>query len=386
MQTIKLFLLCFIFIIISTNQSYSLPRFSLRLDGKCSDCHVNPTGGEMRNHDGWTWSKNSLAMISPHKEFEMTNKIAPNIEFGFDFRGNYLIGKNEPLTKSTKSDFQRMEGSIYTSVSLAQKIQAYARYDFIWGIWEAYGLAKVLPNNGYIKGGSFMPNYGIRIDDHTAYIKGGDLGYLFATHKRQGLIYDPTYVETGVEIGQYISDFAFITASVGHPNSSLYGSPNLFSSDPTYTARIEFTPEVSNLFSLSFGGSFASFKDQRLDKNFKTIYPNVNMFGGFAGISIGEFVLEGEFDMAKDYMQFDSSTTAMMVQAAYTVTKGIDAVVRYDRFDPNIKLSSDDHSRIVLGLEIQPYSFVEIRPQYRIQMEHPDVKNNSFVAQFHIFY
>ena len=49
------------------------------------------------------------------------------------------------------------------------------------------------------------------------------------------------------------------------------------------------------------------------------------------GISIGEFVLQGEFDMAKDYMQFDSSTTAMMVQAAYTLMKGVDAVVRYDR-------------------------------------------------------
>ncbi len=377
MQTIKLFLLCFIFIIISTNQSYSLPRFSLRLDGKCSDCHVNPTGGEMRNHDGWTWSKNSLAMISPHKDFQMTNRLTPNIEFGFDYRGNYLVTMNE---KYTKSDFQKMEGSIYTSVSLAKKIEAYARYDFIWGIWEGYGLAKILPNHGYIKGGSFMPNYGIRIDDHTAYIKGGDLGVLFATGKRQGLIYDPRYVETGVEIGQYLGNYAFITASVGNPRITE------FTADPTYTARIELTPEVSNLFSLSFGGSFASFKDQRLDKNFKTIYPNVNMFGGFAGISIGELVLQGEFDMANDYMQNDSSTTAMMIQAAYTIRKGIDAVVRYDRFDPNIKLSKDDHSRLVLGLEIQPYSFVEIRPQYRIQMEHPDVKNNSFVAQFHIYY
>ncbi len=82
------------------------------------------------------------------------------------------------------------------------------------------------------------------------------------TGKRQGLIYDPTYVETGVEIGQYISDFAFITASIGHPNSSFYNAPRELVTDPTYTARIEFTPEVSNLFSLSFGGSFASFKDQ----------------------------------------------------------------------------------------------------------------------------
>ena len=159
----------------------------------------------------------------------------------------------------------------------------------------------------------------------------------------------------------------------------------MFSTDPTYTARVEFTPEVSNLFSLSFGGSFASFKDQKFI-NGRFGYNNVNMFGGFAGISIGELVLQGEFDMANNYMQFDSSTTAMMFQAAYTIRKGIDAVVRYDRFDPNVKLSNDDHSRIILGLEIQPYSFVEIRPQYRIQMEHPDVKNNSFVAQFHIFY
>ncbi len=110
------------------------------------------------------------------------------------------------------------------------------------------------------------------------------------------------------------------------------------------------------------------------------------MFGGFGGISVGEFVLEGEFDIAQKYLQDDASSSAMMIQAAYTVVKGLDAVVRYDRFDPNIKLKDDDHSRLVLGFEFQPYSFVEFRPQYRIQMEHPDVKNNSLVAQFHIYY
>ena len=66
-------------------------------------------------------------------------------------------------------DFQRVTGSLYTNIDLSDKINVFTRYDFIQQIWEAYGVARILPNDGYIKAGSFQPNYGIRLDDHTAY-------------------------------------------------------------------------------------------------------------------------------------------------------------------------------------------------------------------------
>jgi hypothetical protein len=77
-----------------------------------------------------------------------------------------------------------------------------------------------------------------------------------------------------------------------------------------------------------------------------------------------------------------------MIEGAYQIIKGLEAVIRYDRFDPFSDLEDDAVSRLIFGFEIFPYSFIELRPQFRLQMEEedPSVDNNSFVLQFHFWY
>jgi hypothetical protein len=369
-----------IFMLFFITESFALPRFALKGGSTCIDCHVNPTGGEMRNSRGWSVSKKALPMMTTSEEFEMSNKLNENISFGLDFRGNYLVHMD---SNSTKSDFQRMQGTLYTNVQLSEEIDIYARYDFIWSVWEAYAVARVLPNGSYIKGGSFVPNFGIRVDDHTAYTRGGDMGIVTSTggSSNRGLIYTPTYVESGVEVGGYLSDFALLTASVGNSRS-----PQVFTADPTYTASLQINPSIGDKAGLFFGGSFTAFKTQRLDDNFQTVNPNVNMFGGFAGIGAYGFSLMGEYDIADGLLADDAKTNVMMIEATYKIIKGLDAVVRYDWYDTNADVKDDEFSRVVLGFEIFPYSFMEIRPQFRLQMEKPSVENNTLLVQFHLFY
>jgi hypothetical protein len=272
-----------------------------------------------------------------------------------------------------------MTGSIYTNVDLSEDIKAFARYDFIWAIWEAYGVAHILPNNSYIKGGTFQPNYGIRLDDHTAYTRGGDLGLLL-TQSGPGLIYDPRYNETGGEVGLYFGEFGFFTASVGNPRPYPFAA----NSDLAWTLNLKIMPEISDNAALFFGGSFASFRGP-IPPEFNN-YPAVKMYGGYAGFGVGNFTVMGEFDIADGFLFRDTSSTAMMVEVAYTVTKGLDAVVRYDMFDPSSDIEKDQLSRFVFGFEFFPYSFIEIRPQFRLQIEEADIENNSAVVQFHIWY
>ncbi|GAB4296134.1 MAG: hypothetical protein Kow0098_19020 [Ignavibacteriaceae bacterium] len=374
----KIILLAVLFCLTGIIESFSLPRFALRTGGMCIGCHVNPTGGLMRNRGGWSFGKNVLPMLSPRsEETTLSNYIGDNISYGFDFRGQYLVKMTD---STTRSDFQRMAASVYTAVNIGEDINIFSRYDFLNDIWEAYAVAQILPNGGYIKGGSFTPNYGIRLDDHTAYTRGGDLGLLFQTGQRQGLIYDPYYVEAGVEAGIYFSDMALLTASVGNPGRSL------FTADPTYTANLMIMPPISDEISLFFGGSAAIFKQQTLGPNFKPVFPEVTMYGGYLGFRAGDFSLLGEYDMANDYITADSVANAIMIEAAYRIVKGLEAVLRYDRFDPNDKVDNDDLSRLIIGFEIFPYSFIEIRPQYRMQIEEPKIDNDSFVMQFHLYY
>ncbi len=377
MIKLKLFLLLLLFSS-AFNVDFALPRFALMTNSKCVDCHVNPTGGNLRNNRGWAYGKNQIAMVSPRDDdFKMTNRLGENILFGFDFRTQYLL----KMTDSTKqTDFQRMTGSIYTGVELSEDISLSARYDFIWSIWEAYATAFILPGDGYVKVGSFTPNFGIRTDDHTAYTRGGDLGVLFQTGRPQGLIYEPRYTETGVEVGFNFSDMALLTASVGN---NLARFNQQFVTDPAYTATLQIMPPVSDDIGLFLGGSFANFK-----KNNATFsgFDNVMMYGGFAGIGSECFSLMGEFYLAKDFYLPDSTSSAMMVEGSYRIIKGLNAVVRYDRFDLSTDSEKNDVSRLTVGFEFIPYSFIEIRPQYRIQMEDPKIDNDSFVLQFHLYY
>ncbi len=373
----KLKALLLLSIIVFVSEGNALPRFSLRGSGfDCSGCHVNPTGGDMRTSRGWRFGKSVLSIRTTDKDFEMSNKIGENIQFGLDLRGQALLMMT---THNKRIDFQKMTGSLYTNIDLSEKINVFTRYDFIQQIWEAYGVARILPNDGYIKAGSFQPNYGIRLDDHTAYTRAGDLGLLFSSNVKRGLIYDPRYIEGGAELGIYISDFAFLTASVGEARSTP------FLSDPTYTANLKFQPTIGENTALFFGGSFAAFKGSQ-PPTFLPAYPAVKMYGGYVGFGAGDFTIMGEYDIAKDFLQKDSVSSALMIEASYGIIKGLEAVVRLDRFDPNSKVSKDELTRVVIGLEIFPYSFIEIRPQYRIQMEDPSVDNDSALLQFHIYY
>ncbi len=346
---------------------YSLPRFAVRLGDKCIDCHYNPTGGIIRNENGWNFSKNIMSMVSPRDDkFAMTPKIGENITIGLDYRTQFLYSGSKK-----KSDFQQMTGSIYTNFALADNINLLGRYDFIQEIWEAYGVLHILPNNSYLKVGSFQPNYGIRLDDHTAYTRGGDLFVLSGATKRQGLIYSPFYTEVGVEAGVYIDNWVFLTASAG---SNILNN-STFTKDPTYTTRLELTPRIGKV-SLLTGASYAAAK----------VPQTSDFYGGFIAFGYKRFTLMGEFDIANNVITTGKKSSMAMAEATYAIILGLDAVVRWDWFDPDNDVSSDELQHLIVGFEWFPYAFIEIRPQYRFIIEQPSVSNDSFVLQFHFWY
>jgi len=373
----KEYFLFFAFIVLPLIKSYCLPRFALRLNDNCSSCHYNPTGGEMRNQDGMIYGKNVLSMISPRdQDFPISPKISNNLSVGFDYRTQYLYSQEK-----NRTDFQDMTGSIYINAAVSEKIDIYSRYDFVNSLWEGYGIARILPNDSYIKVGSFSPNFGIRLDDHTAYTRGGDFGLLFSTGRIQGLIYNPYYLENGVEIGANISDITLLTASIGRNKAN-----SILSTDPNFTAKLQLTPSIGKL-GLLFGGSYVATKTKFSDL-VSGVLSNLptQLYGGFAGLGYERFTLMGEYDIADTYISNNTKSSALMIEVSYQLMVGLEAIVRYDRFDPNLDIVNDEHSHIIVGFEFFPYSFVEIRPQYRFNIETPDVPNNAFVMQFHFWY
>lgn len=347
-------------VILFSFELFALPRFAVKLGDKCSDCHYNPSGGQIRNESGWHWGKNTLSMISARdKDFLMSPRISDNISIGLDYRTQYIYSQSIKRTY-----FQNMTASLYTNFALSKQINVVGKYDFVNNLWEGYGVANILPGNGYIKAGVYTPNYGIRLDDHTAYT-------------RQGLIFNPFYREAGVEIGIFAGDWLYASASAG---SNLSDAASNYTKDPTYTARLELTPQLGEI-GLMFGGSVAAVKLENSQGSL-----NTNMYGGFLGFGYDEFSLLAEYDFANDLTSPDVKSNMLMVEAAYGILTGLDAVVRFDRIDYNADANSDEVSRLILGFEFHPYSFIEIKPQYRLVMEDPSVDNDSFVLQLHFWY
>lgn len=374
--------LMIILVFLFVRDGFALPRFALRMGASCIDCHVNPTGGLMRNRGGWHYGLRVLPIYSPSESdpnLKMDDYIGKNIQFGFDYRTQFLY--SQAFNQTT---FQKMQGSIYLNATIMDSIDIFADYDALNSYWEAYAVAHILPNSSYIKAGTFEPDFGVMIDDHTAYTRGGDLGYLFATNTRQGLIYDPRYNISGAEIGWNISDIGLITASVGAPVSLSFGT------DPTYTASIHFNPVIANKVAVMFGGSYTNFKGPLIFTQVPSEH-KVNMYGGFLGFGVGQFTLIGEYDIAQDYILTGTNSSAQMVEASYVLFKGLEAVLRYDRFDPNTSVNYDAVSRLVAGFSFYPFSFVELIPEYRFQFQEvapgqTAPKNDSALLQFHFYY
>jgi len=355
----KLILLLFM-LILSSLDLMALPRFAVKLGNKCSDCHYNPSGGGIRSLDGWHWGKNTLSMISARdKDFIMSPRISDNISIGLDYRMQYIYSQS-----SNRTYFQNMTAALYTNFALSKQLNLVGKYDFVNELWEGYGVANILPANGYIKAGVYTPNFGIRLDDHTAYT-------------REGLIFNPFYREAGVEIGFFAEDWLYASASVG---SSLSDVTSNYTKDPTYTARAEITPRLGEV-GLMFGGSYAAVKLLGSEGSL-----NTKLYGGFFGFGYEEFSILAEYDLANDHSTPDVKSNVLMVEAAYGILTGLDAVVRYDRIDYNNAVDSDEISRMVFGFEFHPYSFIEVRPQYRLVLEDPSVDNDSFVLQLHFWY
>ncbi len=381
-----------------TQFSTALPRFALMTGAKCASCHVNPTGGQMRTDYGSTFSTDVLPLrASRDEDFTFSGKLNDNISLGGDYRSQFIWDQF-----SAKTSFQSMTTAIYGAVKISKKFSFYFKQDIVNGSYngvygglyngtEAYGLAKPV-SNWYLKGGLFLPDYGWRIDDHTAYTRGGDLGFTGAGY-HQSLPFIPNYKDLGVEVGGYIENF-FVSAGVFNGTGHL--SPIDFSKDKAIAAKLEYASTISGA-NVRLGASGYAFGDFKM--------------GGFtAGFSPDScLAVYGEIDWTKNRYAYLFDTTfnvnyigivpnvytmASFVEADLRLMDGLWFTGRYDMYDPSQGLSDDDSApgtnsvqRVTLGLEFFPYSFVEVRPQFRFTLEKPSVSDNNIgFVQMHFWF
>ena len=376
----------FVLMLACISVSHALPKFASRTGAKCQSCHVNPTGKGMRSEFGRNYGMEDLAMptwreATDFEEFSVG--ITPNIDVGMDMRT--LLFFNEQ--KGTSSFFQ-MQGDLYFDIRLNKKVRLYLDKGLYNG-FEAFALAKVLPYDGYVKVGKFMPAYGTRTDDHNAFIRGGPYGGgpfvaqfapLSVAGYPTGLRFGERSEDTGLELGFAPGAFTLNVGMFnGTPGAGLTGVTA--TRNKAVVVRGDATVKFSST-NVTVGGS-VYYAPSATDKHTYT--------GAFGAISFLEsYTLTSEVDLVKvEDNASGKATNGMIVwnEINAVVTQGIDIKIGYEFYDPDLDITNGSFTRALVGAEIFLLSGVEFRPLYRINLEEPtDVSNNEFQAMLHLYF
>jgi len=379
-RKLQIFTILFIgaVILFQLNELIAYPRFAAYTGEKCMDCHVNPTGGIMRNFAGTKYAEKNLNM-DMFKKIAGKTKFDPRLTKAISIGGDVRVAQvdNEVDGKSNYNSFLAMQGDAYLNVELNKIVDVFVTSGIlIPGIetrYEVYGMLHNLPANGFFKVGRFKPNYGIRIVEHRAY-------------QRQFLLGAPYEANTGFEIG--------ISPEWFNLTAGLYNPPNLdfLGQDPhkMFVASTDFNFGFDdNKFNVNVGGSFLNNPYNTQDSAFtQTITGLRQAFGANMRLGImNRVALLGEIDFE------ETKTDFPMKRALYwfgeldvVVIKGLELRAQYESYDRNRDVENDTRSRISAGFAAFPFNGFETDIMVRFVSEDADLKNDEFQWNFHFYF
>lgn len=359
-------------LLLGADACFALPRFAARTGAKCQSCHVNPSGGGMRQAFGVQYGREVLPVPTWSEDTELedfTNLITNVLGVGADFRTLFFYqqvpdtGVSAPAA-SSKNAFWQMQGDLYINLRLTKKINLYLDKGLYSG-FEIFGLLGILPERGFIKVGKFIPAFGTKLDDHTAYIR-----TYTGFSPEQGRP-ELTGLEMGISPGAYSFTGGLYNGSDG------FGAG--VSSDKAILLRADGIWSLGKESALGVG--INAFRAYESSGGHTTFY------GGLTSVSYGPVVIFGEADLLRSdggVMQTDG--LVLYVEADYLLLDGVDLKVSYDFYDPNIDAKEGAQSRYSIGLEFFPFPGVELRPVYRFVKEEPtELRNDEFHVLIHLY-
>ena len=391
--------------------SLAIPRFALwKGEANCLGCHTNPTGGGIRNGGGEAFSKNVLAMWKRGDEF--SGQISEGIRFGANIRNQFLcFSQSGPLgqpgdTTIENATSHAMTAALMVDASLTNALHLYVRYDPVAGYNESYGTLHFVDESGefieagsvvshaYLKGGAFLPAFGIRFEDHTLYTRGGNRG--IAGFGAAGSFWIDGYRDVGMEAGATFFDHvglqvAYLNGSEQSPRANVS-----FNSDGAISLRATASAEViEDAFSFELGGSLYLHTNVEPDKD-------LSLTGIHLGLRGGPVSLLAEYDMGKNVYQsysaeFVAKLQALTTELAVRVIKGLDLIGRYEMYkdlDENDNEGNVVDSRITIGAQWFPIRFIEVRPEFRMAKfsgpaagtERAEFDQLTYILQTHLYF
>jgi hypothetical protein len=153
----------------AASHAFAEPYLAVETGYQCSQCHVNPTGGGLRNTFGDLFSQTEL----PANTSEMdvwTGTVLDRFTIGSDARGS---GRQFDFDdRDDHQDFQVDSVVVYLNAILNEHVSLYVDEQVApGGSLNRQAWAMLKSGNWYLKGGKLVLPFGLRFEDDSAFVR-----------------------------------------------------------------------------------------------------------------------------------------------------------------------------------------------------------------------
>lgn len=315
------------------------PYFAVREGLKCASCHVNPSGGGMRNAFGNAWAQAHL----PARTLETpdvpawTGTLNRYIAVGGNLRAH---AQHVDVSESAgRTEFDIEELRVYLDVAvIPDRLGVYVDQRVAPGgstNLETYVHYATRDRRWHMRAGQFYLPFGLRIEDDSAFIR-QVTGIGFATPDR------------GVELG---FESTLVTAQLAVTNGTAGG--------PETDESKQISLRAAHVQTWWRAGASFNFNDADAGKR--------QMQGIFAGVRTGPIAWLAE----ADYITDDSFAERRrqwvgLLEANWAVINGHNLKLTAELFEPDTDVDEDEQNRFSAVWEYTPIQFVQLRVGARI--------------------
>ena len=154
------------------------PRFALRQGAPCAMCHVDPAGGGMRNDYGrgvYSAAKLAADWATPAAgQGVFDGRLSDGVAAGSDVRLLYQHLHRSDADQPRMDSFYLMQAALYVGADLSPSTTLYVAPTFHGGqevTVAASALVRLPVEGAYIRAGRFTPAYGLKLVNHSTFVR-----------------------------------------------------------------------------------------------------------------------------------------------------------------------------------------------------------------------
>jgi hypothetical protein len=241
---------------------------------------------------------------------------------------------------------------------------------------EGYLLLHELPYGIYAKGGRFVPAYGLRLDDHTSFIR--------RQFDLDGSL--PEVRVTGVEVGAS-PNYPFLNLSWFRTNPATEPPPafDIFDVGPGWGM-------AANLGIRELGWSLGG--SAMVRRNSASPEEEATMGGAYGVFNLWHYARsvpltgQAEFDQGSFTSPSGRKRTAraFFTEIDYLLGNGLNLLAEYDWEDPDIEVEGDAAQRLAIGVQFTPYPGITLDTRLRGLVPAEGASGGDVFLQLHLWY